>query len=244
MVTASVVTAGMLAYHGYGYTWTGFGPQIMTTGEPVPAKTLWDWLDLLIVPVVLAVGAFLLDGSRRRSDREVENDRQRQQVLDAFFAYISDLLLERGLRDDDPPCYVRDLARLRTLSALRQLDGKRKVELLQFLYEAGLINHKPVIHLTGGDLRDAMLDEATLQGAELRGVYFEGASIRRANLTNTDMRGSDFTRVDFSGADLTGSRLAQANFCAATFRSAILKDADLGDVRLTTEQRSEIDAKA
>src|SRR2546430_10008784 len=36
------------------------GQLVKTTSEYQPGKTLWDWLQLLIIPVVLAVAGFLL----------------------------------------------------------------------------------------------------------------------------------------------------------------------------------------
>ena len=232
----------LLVLNGYDYPWTGFGEYQNAQKEFVPAKSLWDWLDLLIVPIVLAVGAYLLDGSRKRSEQEVENDRQRQQVLDAYFSYISDLLLEKKLlatNDADP---ARNLARTQTLTALRLLDGRRKSQLLQFLYEAQLINSQPVIQLNGGDLSNAILNEATLSGAELRGVYFVGASIRRARLDRANLCGSDFSNVDFSETDLTGTQLVQANLNNAKLKTAFLENVDIDDVdlakaKLTKKQR-------
>lgn len=234
-----------LVLEGYCHPWTGFSAHQTPQGNPVPAKTLWDWLDLLIVPLVLAVGAFLLDGSRKRAEREVESDRQRQQTLDEYFAYISDLLLEKHLFDNSRSNHARDLARTRTLTALRLLDGKRKAQILQFLYEARLIDAEPVIQLNGADLTGASLDEATLSGAELRGVHFSGASIRRANLVGADLRGSDFSDADFSAADLTNARLVQAildraNLKTATLRNTDLTDINLKKVKLTNEQRAQL----
>jgi hypothetical protein len=62
MVGLAVVVA--LIVKGYSLSWTGFGPSVNEESEPVPPKKLWDWLDLLIVPVFLALGAWLLDGSQ------------------------------------------------------------------------------------------------------------------------------------------------------------------------------------
>jgi len=100
---------------GYNHPWTGFAGYQLQNGEFVPMKTLWDWLDLLIVPLVLAIGAFLLDGSRKRSEREVESDRQKQEILDGFFAHISLLLLEKDLSNSTGPNAVREVARTSTL---------------------------------------------------------------------------------------------------------------------------------
>lgn len=236
-----------LVLKGYNHAWTGFSAHQTPQGDPVPAKTLWDWLDLLIVPLVLAIGAFLLDGSRKRSEREVESDRHKQQTLDEYFAYISELLLDKHLFENNGSNYARELARTRSLTALRLLDGKRKAQLLQFLYEARLIDAEPVIQLNGADLRGASLDEATLSGAELRGVYFSDATIRRANFVEADLRGSDFSNADFCGADLTNARLVQATLDGANLKMATLKNTDLTDVnlkrvQLTNEQRAQLNA--
>ena len=56
--------------------WTGFAEtdHPLYTGRS-PAKTLWDWLGLLIIPLVLAIGAALIgraqdqNGAASRLDR-------------------------------------------------------------------------------------------------------------------------------------------------------------------------------
>lgn len=244
MLFATVLTA--LVLEGYGHSWTGFSEYVPENKDAVRAKTLWDWLDLLIVPAVLAVGAFFLEGSRKRSEQAVESDRQRQQTLDAYFGYVSELLLAGHFSNSSTSQAARELVRTRTLAALRLLDGRRKAQVLQFLYEARLIYSSPVISLNGADFRAALLDEATLSGAELRGAYFNGASIRYAKLVGTDLRGSDFSDADFTSSNMTDVRLVQARLNGADLRSATLKntdfsDVDLSKVRMTYEQRWEVE---
>jgi cytochrome c oxidase assembly factor CtaG len=53
---------------GYDANWTGFG-QSPVNDKQDPAKTLWDWLDLLIVPFVLALVGYLLTSGVRRAQR-------------------------------------------------------------------------------------------------------------------------------------------------------------------------------
>lgn len=236
----------LLVREGYDHSWTGFAAHEVKSNI-APAKTLWDWLNLLVVPVVLAVGAFFLEGSRKRAEREVESDRQRQQVLDDYLAYISKLLLDGQLSHAKDGKLAPEVARTRTLTALRLLDGKRKAQILQFLYEARLVDAEPVIQLNGADFRGAFLDEATLTGAELRGVYFTGASIRDATLIDADLRGSDFSNVNFHSSNLTNARLVQARLDKADLRTATLTNADLSEVRLddakmTSQQRAQLEA--
>ncbi|MDX2411396.1 MAG: pentapeptide repeat-containing protein [Woeseiaceae bacterium] len=172
----------------------------------------------------------------------VEMVRQLQQFLDSFLDYLSALALEHKLHQADVPDHVRKLARTRALSALRLLDGRRKSQLLQFLYESGLVDSKPVIQLTGADLSDSILDEATLRQAEIRGAYLNNSSIRRAYLTGADLRGSDFSCADFSGSDLTDAKLAQANLDRCQFEQAVFANTDVSGAnldrdKLTNEQR-------
>src|SRR5438445_13031492 len=96
LVVVGVMAVGFLVLRGYSVPWTGFGPFLDGEGKLQPAKTLWDWLDLLIVPVFLAVGAWFLDNSRKVSEARVEADRQRQATLDQYFEAIADMLLKSG----------------------------------------------------------------------------------------------------------------------------------------------------
>jgi hypothetical protein len=222
-LSASAVLIVALSYGlraGYAMPWTGFQGYIDASGDIVPPKKLWDWLELLVVPVFLALAAWWLDGSRKRSEQAVETDRQRESTLEEYFGHITGLLLKGTLTAGHPA--AQSVARTRTLSALRRLDGARKARLLQFLYESGLVSIGPLIDLKGADLTDAELDEATLRGAELRGVYFQNASFQRAQLDGADLRGSDF-----SGANFTDAAFGTANLTQANLKRAVLKDCDL-----------------
>jgi uncharacterized protein YjbI with pentapeptide repeats len=79
---------------------------------------------------------------------------------------------------------------------LRILDGSRKAQTIQFLYESGLISKNPIVQLNGANLRRAEFSGATLSAVELRGVYFGKANFRGANLAGADVRGSDFSCAD------------------------------------------------
>ena len=222
-----------LVVHGYSWPWTGFGHYTKPDENFVPAKTLWDWLQLLLIPSFLAIGAWLIDGSRKRSERRLEADRQRQKTLDDYYTCLTELLLQGRLKCSDTNTEVRNIARTRTLAALRLLDPGRRAQLLQFVYEAGLINASPVINLNGADFTGALLDEATLAHAELRGVDFRGASLKNANLQHADLRGSDFSEAAFIRARLQNAKLVQARMTKANLTDADLRGADLDQVEFS-----------
>ena len=69
-----------------------------------------------------------------------------------------ELLLNKNLLSSPTGSDVREVARARTLTALRRVGGRRKRDILQFLHEAGLISRSnPVVDLRGADLREADL---------------------------------------------------------------------------------------
>lgn len=60
LLAFAAVAFGVLLVGGYrlGWTWTGFGP-----------KTLWDWLDLLVLPVTVALMPLWLETQARLESR-------------------------------------------------------------------------------------------------------------------------------------------------------------------------------
>jgi len=82
-----VIVVSIIAYWAVNPSnspaWTGFGPYDENLNGP-RAKTLWDWLDLLIVPIFLAVGAWLLSAADKEIELKIEADRQNQNVLISF----------------------------------------------------------------------------------------------------------------------------------------------------------------
>jgi hypothetical protein len=227
LILAAVLVVTGLILGGYAVSWTGFGAYPVNQ-QYNREKTLWDWMDLLIVPLVIAVGAWLLNRSGKENEQRLESDRQRQSTLEAYFDCMTELLLKEHLRTSKPSDEVRSIARTRTLAVLRILDEDRKGQALQFLFESGLISKNPIIPLTGASLHGARLENASLIGAEIRGAYLVEAQLKDANLANADLRGSDF-----GGADLTDVILANADLTMTLLQRAKLKTADLRGANLT-----------
>jgi hypothetical protein len=199
--------------------WTGFGPYDDNLSGP-RSRTLWDWLDLLIVPIFLALGAWLLSAADKESELKLELDRQNQSVLIFFMDNLSKLLLEGRLRESKPGTEVRSIARTYALAAFRVLDNRRKAEALQFLFEAGLISDNPIISLNGANLRGVILDKAALVEAEIRGAYFQNARFKDANLSKTNFCASDFSNANLSNLDLTKANLDCADLNGANIKNA------------------------
>ena len=151
--------------YAFSWAWTGFGDN-----------KLWEWLNLLILPVTLALGANLVSMQQNRrglqegeaqhqTDLQIAEDTRQEETLDAYIDQVMQLLLEKNLRASGPGSDIREVARIHTLTALRRLNTTRQRILLQFLDEAGLVNQdNPLINLSEIDLSGIQLSSTHSNG--------------------------------------------------------------------------------
>ncbi|MEO8954174.1 MAG: pentapeptide repeat-containing protein [Ktedonobacteraceae bacterium] len=244
-----VVIALILA--GYWFDWTGFngynkvtithiisGTNVGTstrTEEYQPRKALWDWLQLLIIPLVLAIAALLFNlattrteqniaakryeqdqkiaakryeqdqdiaAKRYEQDQKIALDKQREGLLQIYLDRMSELLLKEKLSSSEAGPEARNVARVRTITILFQLDARRIGYVFAFLRESGLMSTKPnssivslnqadlkKINFSQADLSRADLIEADLNGAYLNGAYLNGAYLNGAYLSGANLEG-------------------------------------------------------
>lgn len=222
--------------------WTGFAADPLppgTAATPVVMydqnKELWDWLQLLLVPLVLAVGGYWLTRTENRYALELQERREKDAALQAYLDQMTELLLHEKLRISQPEAEVRSVARARTLTVLKQLDGERKARVVQFLYEAGLISAKdnagaatkPIVGLQDADLRGVILEYLNLQGIDLSGADLEGAKLHPLILNGARLRGTNLSKTELFGISLKGADLEGAYFLHASMKLANLIDANL-----------------
>jgi uncharacterized protein YjbI with pentapeptide repeats len=225
----------------FGWKWTG-----LVAAANYPKKTLWDWLDLLIVPVVLAIGGYLFtrsesqrtqeDTDQQRSlDRELADERRQDDMLQAYLDGMSQLLtdkdrpLHRAQRGDN----LSAVARARTLTVLTRLDGERKGSVVLFLFESGLIGKdRVVLPLAGVDLSGAYLIKSYLFEANLSGTNLSGATLSKNNLIGADLRRADLSWIILEGADLSNCDLSEAVLEGADLFNSKLNGAKLNGVIL------------
>ncbi len=79
VVAVVLVIVIVLIFVGYRFDWTGFA-----------RKTLWDWLQLLIIPLVLAVAALLFNFANTRTERQIAQQRYEQDQQIAKQRYEQD----------------------------------------------------------------------------------------------------------------------------------------------------------
>jgi hypothetical protein len=73
---------------GYAFNWPWVG---------LHGVTLYNWLQLLIIPAVLAVGGYWYNYATSRNERGIALDNQYETALQAYIDHMSALLLEQGL---------------------------------------------------------------------------------------------------------------------------------------------------
>jgi hypothetical protein len=205
VVAIVLVVVIALIIVGYRFDWTGFN------GNNKSGKTLWDWMQLLIVPVALALIALLFNLSTTRNeqkiaaqryvnDQQIALDKQKEDLLQTYLDRMSELLLKEQLGSSAVKPEVRNVARVRTLTVICQLDAYRNGYVFSFLHESGLIDEgKSIINMTEADLAEVDLRRVNLRKVNLRG----------ADLSDADLRGAILDEADLSGTNLTGAKVTE-----------------------------------
>jgi hypothetical protein len=178
-------------------------------------RPFWDWLELLIIPVVLGLGAFWFNNQARKSEQEIAADRARDDALQHYLDRMSELVLDKNLKGADADAAVRYVARARTLGVLRSLEGDqkgRREQLVRFLYEAELIKRAetPFIDLGDADLSGTNLSNVLLSGAHLRDTNLSRANLTGTVLSNALLIYANLRSANLHGADLRGANLRGA----------------------------------
>ncbi|MDP6421487.1 MAG: hypothetical protein QF672_09190 [SAR202 cluster bacterium] len=143
-----VVVVVLLVMVRLEYVQTGFA-----------GKTIWDWMQVVAVPVVgiIVAGWFVIVaqgvGRRNALERDMANERERQDVLQSYLQQMKQLVLGDQLLVASDNAAAKAVASALTFAALRRLDGTRKGVVIRFLHESELIRKEnPVISLNLADL--------------------------------------------------------------------------------------------
>jgi uncharacterized protein YjbI with pentapeptide repeats len=237
----------LLAIGGASLGWTGFAN-----------RTVWDWMQLLVVPVALAgIGFWFaiqqdarqndIEDRRAQAERDLAEQRADDDALQAYLDQIGTLLLERNLRSSiednatEESQEARSLARARTLTVLRRLDSSRKSEIMQFLLESDLVNRGGNIvyggasstWLQGSESKPVIdLDRADLVGIHLSEPDLAGAGLNEADLSDAYLWAAVLVRAELTEADLGGAKLRYAQLSSAELGEAVLRHADLSKADL------------
>jgi uncharacterized protein YjbI with pentapeptide repeats len=264
----------------------------------IRGKTLWNLVELLGAPAALLFAAFHIEGSIRKEANSIKAENNRQEVLQNALKEIKQTkiaelpTLTERTKDATPnrkrhrqqipfdpvskdltgygPRVKQTTIRANILTALQQLDGRRKGILITFLEESFLIQK---ISLAKADLRNANIPFKDLNRTVLKGANLKGADLREsvlqhanlgpftqnfytpgkdieiptnlsnANLKNTNMFASNLQQANLSNSDLGGSMLKGINLKGANLNNADLRNADLRLANLTNSNLRNADLR-
>jgi hypothetical protein len=240
-----------------GYSITTISKTISRTTPPTnttttvyqPSKTLWDWLQLLIIPFALAIIAILFNRAERKNEQRIATDNQRETALQAYIDKIAELLLREHLDESPSGTQVQVIARARTATVLRILEPVLRGSLIRFLSQAGILvkcTEKAMagLDLHGADLSRLNLSSTNLSTANLSEAFLSESDLSEAFLIQTklceaSLWGANFSRADLTGADLSEALLIGANLYSANLTNANLNGANLNGAYNTSKEQLE-----
>lgn len=220
-----------------------------------------DWIDLLAIPIVLALVGAGLSWLNNAFQQKLADNRQRDAVVTQYIQNMKELLLDkdRPLRESKENDVSRDVARIFTTTTLQQLtsdedkngQNKQKASVLLFLSLSNLI--KKECSLNGflkGKVKEkcgkekfrlespiVMLGSAALGDMDFSGADLKEGYLNEANLSNVNLSNANLTGAYLNMANLTATRLDNANLKNAQLINANLFQAYLFNAKnLTNEQ--------
>lgn len=211
--------------------WTGF-----------KGKTAWDWLDLLVVPLVLAVLGLsfaivqqqLANKQEAIRQQAIEEQRAHNATTQAYLDVMKQLLLDEDLGSSESSRRVDALARAQTLTTLKSLDAEHNEIVFAFLKQSGLLPlgapgqpEEGLVPLYGSDL-----SAISLANTDLKWLNLRFTDLHRANLQNADMYFTNLTFANLSHANLEGAYLGESDLMFAALNEANLKDANFSGANL------------
>jgi hypothetical protein len=224
------------------FKWSGF-----------QKKSFWDWLQLLIVPLMLAFGAFYLNYASETRDKQIAEEGKQQELLKDYFSKMQTLIVETKKSKDSQPKIVETkksvettkskdsqpnpdgapllpefipIAEALTFAVLDQLDGKRKGKVISYLADSKLItaNIKDQKSKPVIDLRKANLKEIVLEDVSLDGLSITGADMTEAKLTEVILTNSNLVSSKFINATLDTVDFSGSKLGNSNFYDADLKN--------------------
>jgi Pentapeptide repeats (8 copies) len=228
LVLAISIIALVAGAYTYGWEWTGF-----------LGKTLWDWMKLLLVPAILALGGLLITQMERYSAgraqeiqlESIQDDRrnareqymlQRESMEENQRNSITRFRLEQDRQQDDRlQAYLDRMTQLllENDTRLRQSEQDEDVRMLARAWTLTMLDmlqdnprrkSAPVQFLHAAGLIERGHAFVLLSGANLRGADLRDVRLNNADLSNTDLGDANLAGADLSVADLSGANLEGA----------------------------------
>jgi uncharacterized protein YjbI with pentapeptide repeats len=212
-------------------------------------KTRWEWMELLIVPLALALITVVITSFQSWLQQSNEAQRAENEALQAYLGQMGQWLIEQNLDRSQQSDNISKVARARTLTILSGADDpivKRRV--IQFLHETNLIrareqpSDEPPISMKGADLRGSDLYIARQSSTNLSGTDLSNDVLSGVDLSDSDLRDANLENTDLSQTALVDTNLSNANLRGANLSGADLEGAILERAKVTHHQLEQVES--
>lgn len=240
----STVVGSVIAGYCFGWQWTGVastteittattGGEVNRTVKEVGARTLWDWLQLLFVPVVIGAATYWF----RETEREIEQKRAEERAELERVRAEEQAELERT-RAEERAELERQQAEKRAETERFIAEEDRQERALQTYLDrmAELLLRENLRHAPEDAEVRAVARARTLTMLRQLNPERKGAVVRflhESKLILGDAPVIDLTEADLTKAMLVGVNLAEVNLVRAMLRDANLAGANLAGANLT-----------
>lgn len=211
-------------------------------------KTLWDWLQLLFIPLVLAGAAFLFDQaqqerivaaeatqiSQQRSieatriteQQQIEDEKAKEQNLQAYLDKMTDLLLHEDLSKQCADWELieqgGDFVKVNPVCNVAQTRTTTTLRALDRDRRSIVIQF----------LRGVGLTDTLLVGAHMAGIDLSHSDVSFVNLSKSNLHTANLFKANLHWANLREAWLVNANLREANLTSANLSNANLSSANL------------
>ena len=219
-------------------------------------KQLWDWFELLAVPILIVLIGYQLEQRDKRKaeeqearekeraeeqkqlekekaekqaevERQIAKDNLAEEAIQAYLDRMSDLLLNKELRKDLLPNVNDKLNPSGYDNPVRDVARTQTTTILRRL-EGDKDHQARILDF----LRDAELYQFIFQNANLSKIDLSQADLKEANLQgahlwDTNLQGALLYKANLQRACLTKANLQKANLLEANLQGANLLEADL-----------------
>jgi uncharacterized protein YjbI with pentapeptide repeats len=201
-------------------------------------KQLWNWLELLIIPVILAFGGLSIQSQQAKKQEDENTKKAQQESLKKYYQNVINLVDIRQEKKDfdkeniylsltdklNQEQYREEKKALESFTRLifSEINGSQKRQVIEFLYGLGLIkcsenkdktlNCNDALSLNKVDIRNANLSYLSLPNASFKGAY-----LNNANLSNSNLELVNFENASLEDVNLELARLSNINFANANF---------------------------
>src|SRR5215210_1546401 len=207
----------------------------------------------LVSALIALVGVLIAQDVNAHLTRTTQEKQQQRDEEARRNSELQSYLSTVGELPSNPDPAADTSAQAQTITVLPDLSPDQKRTVMQFLYQADLINKdNPRIRLYYADLASAnlkgtdtqdtrfVLDNVNLRGVNLQDADLEYISLEGSNLSNSHLVNTDLSNATLSDANLYHAYLSNVDLSDANLSGADLGSVDLrDDTGLTQEQIDE-----